>query len=112
MNCLRFLPLAGWLCMAAGAPGAADVSPAAYPLWDGKESVEQYAKRTNLLATKTLDLGNGVSLEFALIPAGKFIMGTPEPVPVDKEAFHKKIIAGRAIFAAGFATLLVLITDR
>ena len=49
------------------------------PLWDGHESVEQYAQRVNLPPTKTLDLGNGVKLETVLIPAGKFIMGTPEP---------------------------------
>src|SRR5471032_730227 len=42
----------------------------AYSLWDGQESVEQYAKKVKLPATKTLDLGNGVSMELVLIPAG------------------------------------------
>ena len=41
-----------------------------WPLWDGKESVGDYAKRVGLLATQTLDLGNGVKLELVLIPAG------------------------------------------
>ena len=34
--------------------------PGKYPLWDGQETVEQYAQRVNLPPTKTLDLGNGV----------------------------------------------------
>ena len=46
-----------------------------YPLWDGQESIERYAKRANLPPTKTLDLGNGVKLELVLVPAGEFMMG-------------------------------------
>jgi len=30
-------------------------------------------------ADQALDLGNGVKLDMMLIPAGKFMMGTPEP---------------------------------
>jgi hypothetical protein len=44
-----------------------------------------------------------------LIPAGKFVMGTPEPVPVDEDGFRKKIVVGQAAFAAGVGVLLVLI---
>jgi formylglycine-generating enzyme required for sulfatase activity len=54
----------------------------AYPLWDGKESVAAYATRAGLEPEMTLDLGDGVKdgvkMEFVLIPAGKFVMGSPE----------------------------------
>jgi formylglycine-generating enzyme required for sulfatase activity len=47
-----------------------------FPLWDGKESVADYAKRAKLEPTLTLDLG-GVKWEGVLIPAGTFVMGSP-----------------------------------
>ncbi len=34
-----------------------------YPLWDGSESVADYAKKANLPPTTTLDLDGGVKLE-------------------------------------------------
>jgi len=48
-----------------------------YPAWDGKESVADYAKRAKLEPTLTLDLGDGVTWEGVLIPAGSFVMGSP-----------------------------------
>jgi formylglycine-generating enzyme required for sulfatase activity len=48
-------------------------------------------------------------LELVLIPAGKFVMGTPEPVAVDEDAFRKKILVGQAALAVGVGILLVLI---
>ncbi|MCY3018209.1 MAG: formylglycine-generating enzyme family protein [Planctomycetota bacterium] len=88
----------------------ADAQPHnAFPLWDSHETVEQYANRVNLPSTKTLDLGGGVHIDLVLIPAGKFVMGTPEPKPVDEEGFRKKIVVGRSAFAAGVGVLLVLI---
>lgn len=80
-----------------------------YPLWDGFESVADYAKKVNLPPTKTLDLGNNVKIEFVLIPAGKFIMGTPEPEPVDEERFHKQIQNAQILLAVSGGVLLVLL---
>src|SRR3954470_16266628 len=81
-----------------------------YPFWDGRESVAEYAKKVNLPPTKTLDLGHGVKMELVLIPAGKFIMGTPEPEPVDEDGIRTKIVTGQALLAATVATLLVILT--
>ncbi|MCY3018035.1 MAG: formylglycine-generating enzyme family protein [Planctomycetota bacterium] len=72
----------------------------AFPLWDGHESVADYAKRTNLPPTKTLDLGGGVTLELVLIPAGKFVMGTPEP--------ESPWIGGTIFGIAALVTLILL----
>ncbi len=80
-----------------------------YPLWDNHESVADYAKRVNLPPTRTLALGDNVKMELVLIPAGKFMMGTPEPTPVDEEAFLKKIIIGKALLASSVGALLVML---
>jgi formylglycine-generating enzyme required for sulfatase activity len=67
------------------APRAAD-----FPLWDGKESVADYAKRANLEPTLTLDLG-GVTWEGVLIPAGAFVMGSPPgEAKTEKESQNEK----------------------
>ncbi len=53
-------------------------NPAArtYPLWDGRETQAEYAKRVGIgEAAISVDLGNGVTMPFVLIPAGRFIMG-------------------------------------
>ena len=126
---VRFLPvvlLAALAARAAPSPGAeAPPSPhggegrdersesgvrgRTWPLWDGQESIEQYARRAKLPPTQTLDLGNGVKLATVLIPAGKFIMGTPEPTPVDEEGYRKKIVTGQAVLGLGGGALLVLL---
>lgn len=51
----------------------------AYPYWDKKESMQEYAKRAGLPPEVAFDLGGGVRLEMVLIPAGKAELGTPEP---------------------------------
>lgn len=55
---------------------AAQPVPGKFPLWDGKESIAAYAQRAKLEPGLTLDLG-GVKWEGVLIPAGKFVMGSP-----------------------------------
>ena len=90
----RFLAHAAVLtwavAIAVSSADAPDTKPQPWPLWDGRESVADCAKRVNLPATQTLDLGNGVNLELVLIPAGKFVMGTPEPEE-PKEGRHHDI---------------------
>jgi len=69
-----FVIVLAWL--GCGLSHAAD-SKKDPPLWDGKETVAAYAQRAGLKATETMELGDGVKLELALIPAGKFLMGSP-----------------------------------
>ena len=98
------------LALAGSLPAAESVPPSIHPLWDGIESVAAYAQKVNLPPTQSLDLGNGVKLDLVLIPAGKFMMGTPEPTPVDEVAFQNKILTGQALLAVSAVTLLVMLT--
>lgn len=54
-----------------------DQSKLKWPLWDGKETVVDYARRTGLAPTRTVSL-NGENLDLVLIPAGSFLMGSPD----------------------------------
>jgi formylglycine-generating enzyme required for sulfatase activity len=102
-------PLALILLLALSAQTAHAAEPQPFPLWDGAESIEQYAKKAGLETTKALDLGNGTKMELVLIPAGKFTMGTEKPTPVDEQGFRERIVVGRAVLAAGVGALLVLL---
>lgn len=61
-----------WIVSFAGEKPSAN-----WPLYDGKESIADYAKRTGLKPTQTLGFGSGVKMEFVLVPAGSFVMGGP-----------------------------------
>ena len=69
-------PLASIALLLILSPLLLAAEPPNYPLWDGKETVADYAKRTKLEPTLTLDLGDGVKWEGVLIPAGQFVMGS------------------------------------
>ena len=62
---MRFWSLS-LLALATSLLAASEPQLPAYPLWDGQESVADYAKRVNLPPTKTLDLGNGVKMDLVL----------------------------------------------
>lgn len=48
-------------------------------LWDGAEPITEYAKRNGVAPSLTISLGGGVTMDLALVPAGRFIVGKPFP---------------------------------
>jgi type IV secretory pathway VirB10-like protein len=65
------------------------------------ETVADYAKRMNLAPETSLDLGGGVKVEFVLVPAGEFMMGSEDPdakpgeKPVHKVRISKPFYMGK-----------------
>src|ERR1041384_1603259 len=78
-----------WISVARVMAADAPRREGAFPFWDGKESVAEYAKRAGLEPTLTLDLGDGVKWEGMLIPAGSFLMGSP---PGEAKTEHEAAI--------------------
>ncbi|MEI6236477.1 MAG: formylglycine-generating enzyme family protein [Planctomycetota bacterium] len=97
MRMLRLSPLLLALSLYAAEP---------FPQWDGRESVADYAQRVKLPATKSLDLGNGVTLDLVLIPAGQFIMGTAEPDKPTITVYSGQVRIG---IGAGLSLLLLVL---
>jgi formylglycine-generating enzyme required for sulfatase activity len=81
------LPFVGFSLVAA----TASPRDPHFPQWNGKDSVKDYANRAKLQPTLTLDLGGGVKWEGVLIPAGSFVMGSPEgEAKTQEEATQEK----------------------
>lgn len=75
------LPVSATFKPVASQPAASKpaTTQSAYPLWDGNESVADYAKRAGIKDVQiTLALDSNVTMKLTLIPAGKFLMGSPE----------------------------------
>lgn len=90
------------------------VQPAAIPirnapLWNGEESVSDYAVRIGLPPTKTLNLGGGEKIELVLVPAGEFMMGTARPVEVDRAAYQKQIMLGWLMSLVGSGAIIAIL---
>ncbi len=87
---------AGAFASAATPGAAAPAARAPWPLWDGKESVADYAKRAGIKDVETtLDLGGGVAMKLTLIPAGKFNMGGLDELRETVEGIDVVIQEGR-----------------
>ncbi|QJE98986.1 SUMF1/EgtB/PvdO family nonheme iron enzyme [Luteolibacter luteus] len=71
-----------------------DAASLKWPLWDGTESVVDYAHRTNLAPVTTIDL-QGTPLEMVLVPAGSYLMGSAgeSGAAADESPQHRVVIS-------------------
>jgi len=88
---------------------SACASEPVHALWDREESIEAYAKRVDLPVTRTIVLADGVTMEFVLIPAATFTMGTPEPHPPNELLFVNQRWLGQSSLAVSAAVLLTTV---
>lgn len=80
-----------------------------WPFWDGNESVVDYSRRVNLPPTKTLDVGNGVSIELVLIPAGQFMMGATVPeLPAESVFWGQAIMMSGGLLTIGLLAVIFM----
>ncbi len=73
---------------------------------EAKRRQEETAKALGIPAAETLDLGNGVSLDLVLIPAGRFIMATPKPEEPEWAALARAIIKAQVMLVLAGSTVL------
>ena len=69
-----------------GSPNSLDCTgPAGGDAQRAKSAQQQWADYLKVPVVKTVNIGNGVAMKFALIPPGKFMMGSPS-TELDKKA--------------------------
>lgn len=106
---MRRLALLMPLLMIALASAGAAEHLKTYPLWDGEEAIGSYARRVELPATKEVRLPGGTKLELVLIPAGRFVKGTPRPERPDLQPLLNQMYIGAYLCLSAVGCLTVVI---
>ena len=86
------------LLLALSAHAAEPPATPTWPLWNGAETVEQYARRAKVEATKTLDLLNGIKMDLVLIPAlpARSWQTSASTTPASRWIARSRAAAGRS----------------